>query len=93
MKSLYDNVYFTLRDIFANTHSSDTCMEINTFKHRLTDGICFKDRTERFEYTNLLHEKDYVKHLQRWLKHFNIHYFEFIQPEEDEDIDMKEYMK
>jgi len=92
-KSLYDNVYFTLRDIFANAESADTIMEANYFNGRLTNNICFEDRTERFEYTNELHQKYYVERLQRWLKHFDIHYFEFEEPEEDEQIDMKEYMK
>ena len=92
-KSLEDNVYFTLRDIFANADSAYTRMEANYFNHRLTGGICFEERTERFEYTNELHEKDYVECLQRWLKHFGIYYFEFIEPEEDEEINMKEYMK
>ena len=31
--------------------------------------------------------------LQRWLKYITIYYFEFEEPEEDEKIDMKEYMK
>ena len=92
-KSLYDNVYFTLRDIFANADSADTIMEANYFNGRLTNNICFEERTERFQYSNELHQKDYVERLQRWLKHFGIYYFEFIEPEEDEDIDMKEYIK
>lgn len=92
-KSLYDNVYFTLRDIFANADSADTIMEANYFNGRLTNDICFEERTERFQYSNELHQKYYVERLQRWLKSFDIHDFEFIEPEEDEDIDMKEYMK
>jgi hypothetical protein len=54
-KSLYDNVYFTLRDIFANADSADIIMEANGFNRRLTDGICFEVRTERFKYSNELH--------------------------------------
>ena len=92
-KSLYDNVYFTLRDIFANADSLDTCLEANSFNLRLTDGICFEDRTNKFQYKELLHEKSFVYQLQRWLEYFGIDYFEFIDPEEDEEIDMKEYMK
>jgi len=92
-KSLYDNVYFTLRDIFANAHSADICMKSNSFNSHLTDGICFEDRTEIFQYSNKLHQKDYLKHLLRWLEYFNVQYFEFEEPQEDEEIDMKEYMK
>ena len=92
-KSLYDNVYFTLRDIFCNCNSLDTCFQANDYNSLLTNNIYFEDRTEKFRYTNVLYEKDYVERLQSWLKHFNIHYFEFEEPEEDEEIDMKEYMK
>lgn len=92
-KSLYDNVYFTLRDIFANANSVDTVMETNSFNLHLTDGVCFEDRTETFKYSNTLQETDYVKRLQYWLKYFNIYYFEFIEPEEDENINMDTYMK
>ena len=92
-KSLEDNVYFTLRDIFWNCDSADTIMEANYFNGRLTNNICFEDRTERFQYSNELHQKDYVGRLQRWLKYITIYYFEFEEPEEDEKIDMKEYMK
>ena len=76
-KSLYDNVYFTLRDIFCNAESADTIMTANDFNGRLTNNICFEDRTEKFQYSNELHQKYFVERLQRWLKKFNIHYFEF----------------
>ena len=92
-KSLYDNVYFTLRDIFGNADSADTCIEANRFNHQLTGGVYYEERPEGFEYTNMLHQKDYVARLKNWLKPFDIHYFEFEEPEEDEDFDMKEYMK
>lgn len=92
-KSLYDNVYFTLRDIFVNADSHDTCMEANLYNIQLTGGISFEDRTEGFQYQNMLHQKDYVQRLQSWLEYFNIYYFEFVEPEEDEQIDMKEYIK
>ena len=92
-KSLEDNVYFTLRDIFANSESIYTCIEANNFNNCLTGGIYFEDRTKNFQYSNELYKKDYVERLQRWLKKFNFYYFEFEEPDEDEQIDMKEYMK
>jgi len=81
-KSLYDNVYFTLRDLFWNSNSADTCFQANNFNHDLTDGIYFEERTEGFQYTNKLHQKYYVERLQRWLKRFNPNYFEFLEVEE-----------
>ena len=92
-KSLYDNVYFTLRDIWANANSFDICYDVNLWNDDLTGGISFEERTNHFQYTNKLHQKDYVEKLHKWLQKINIYYFEFQEPEEGEEIDMKEYMK
>lgn len=90
--TLNDNVYFTLRDIFANADSADTVMEANDFNSRLTGGVSFEDRTRDFVYTNVLEQKYFVEKLLLWLKYFNIHFFEFIDPEPDEEIDINEYL-
>ena len=92
-KSLYDNVYFTLRDIFWNCDSQDTCIQANYFNGCLTNNICFEERTEKFQYSNELHQTDYVERLQRWLKRFNPNYFEFLELEEGEEIEDEAYMK
>jgi hypothetical protein len=92
-KSLYDNLYFTLRDIFANASSLDTIMEANSFNSYLSNNICFEGRSESFQYQNIFYEKDYVEQLHEWIKHIDIYYFKFNEPEEDEEIDMKKYMK
>jgi hypothetical protein len=92
-KSLYDNVYFTLRDIFANAESSDISIQANEFNNCLTRNMSFEYRTEKVEYTNKLHETYFVEKLKSWLTKFNIHYFKFEEAHEDEEIDMKEYMK
>ena len=41
-KSLEDNVYFTLRDIFNNVSGFDNCMEANVFNDALTNGISYQ---------------------------------------------------
>lgn len=92
-KSLYDNIYFTLRDIFANADSVDTISTANRFNGCLTNNIFFEDRTNTFEYSNELKDKKFLKSIQTWLKYLNIHYFEFFEPNDDEEIDMKKYMK
>lgn len=91
--SLYDNVYFTLRDIFANSGTYGTVMEANYFNGILTNNIYFEDRTENFKYSNELHQSEFVRQLQNWLNNLDIYDFEFEEPTEDEEIDMKEYMK
>ena len=94
-KSLQDNVYFTLRDIFANAESIDTFMEANRFNSCLANNICLEDRTEGFEYSNALHEPYFVERLKSWLQYFDIHFFEFEEPDPEEanELDMNKYMK
>ena len=92
-ESLNSNVYFTLRDIFANADSTDTVMEANSFNNKLTGGVNFEDRTEDFTYTNVLSDVKFLSMLLTWLNYFTIGYFEFIEPESDESINMSEYMR
>ena len=60
-KSLNDNLYFTLRDVFWNTSSPDVCSLANCYNSMLSDNISFKERTNAFQYTNLLDQKNELK--------------------------------
>lgn len=83
-KSLEDNVYFTLMDIMINSDSTDTCMTATLYTKSLDNDIYFNDRTDSFEYTNALEQKDYVEKLLTWLKRFTKNgWFEFLDTEED----------
>ena len=68
-KSLEDNVYFTLRDIFMSG-SSDDCTTVNYFNAILTNNISFEERTPSFTYANVLREPKtiFVKSLYNYLK-------------------------
>lgn len=103
-KSLEDNVYFTLRDIFRNGEINDL-FTANHFNELLTNGISFEERDERFEYTNLLYDynSDFTKKLYEWLSSLTGYkvtskpnvwkdsMFEFL--EVDDETDMSKYMK
>lgn len=106
-KSLEDNVYFTLRDIFWNGEISDL-MAANHFNGLLTNHVSFEMRNANFEYTNLLYDynSDYTKKLYNWLSRLTGYkltskkpnvwtdsIFDFQEVEEDEEIDMTQYMK
>jgi hypothetical protein len=92
-KSLEDNVYFTLRDIFLNGYL-EHCYTANYFNGLLTNNISFEERKENFEYANVLHDynSDYTKKLYNWLYYLNGNMFDFKEPYEDEEIDMSKYM-
>lgn len=91
--SLYDNLYFTLRDIFWNSNSADICMEANHYNGLLTGDIPFEERTNSFQYTNVLYQKDEVKKILHWLNRFKQNgWFEFNELEKDEEIIKEEYM-
>lgn len=67
-RSIEDNVYFTLRDIFVNAQSVHDIETANLYNSRLSDGICFEDRTPSFQYTNVLKNLDFLEDLIKWLK-------------------------
>ena len=75
-KSLEDNVYFTLRDIFNNISGLDYCMEANGFNCKLTNGIYYEERID-FTYTNVLNDKTYIRELSKWLSYIQKCDFEF----------------
>jgi hypothetical protein len=106
-KSLEDNVYFTLRDIFWNGEI-DAVMTANRFNGLLTNNISFKERDNSFQYANILYDynSDYTKKLYDWLSRLtgykrpsnNVNgwknsVFEFKEVEEDDEIDMAKYIK
>jgi hypothetical protein len=92
-KSLDDNVYFTLRDIFWNSLSADIIFQASKFNDKLSGDISYEYRNDKFNYTNVLYEENYLYKLLIWLKKIGIHHFDFLEPENDEVIDMKKYMK
>jgi hypothetical protein len=95
-KSLEDNVYFTLRDIFWNGDTKQ-CDTANYFNGILSNNIAFEDRDENFKYANVLYDynSDYTHKLYNRLSrmdHKNS-LFDFKKLEEGEDFDMSEYIK
>jgi hypothetical protein len=105
-KSLEDNIYFTLRDIFWNGEIDDL-MSSNHYNGLLTNNVSFEERDERFEYANILYDydSDYTQKLYNWLirltgykltsnpKAWRERMFEFLEVEEHEENDMAQYMK
>jgi hypothetical protein len=94
-KSLYDNIYFTLRDIFVNAESCDDVMAANQYNRQLTGGIYFEERTEHFEYVQMLKQKNFTESLYKWLHNINnSNYFDFTEPENNYlNVDENEYIK
>jgi hypothetical protein len=95
-KSLEDNVYFTLRDIFWNGEIN-AVFSANYFNGLLTNNICYEERDKSFKYTNLLYDynSDYTQKLYDWICRmfpYKNSYFEFLPLEEGEEIDMKQYI-
>lgn len=82
-KSLEDNVYFTLIDIFWNSDSADVCMTSNKYNSELTGNISYEDRSESFQYTNMLQQPNEVEQILRWLDRFTPAYFEFTELEDE----------
>ena len=84
-KSLEDNVYFTLRDIFANVSGIDWFMEANGFASELTCGVSYEDRTSDFAYSNALKDNDFIYRLSNWLNCLQKSDFDFDYNTEDDE--------
>jgi len=91
-KSLNDNVYFTLRDIFFNGDEFNNIIKANDFNGKLTNNIRFEERDENFSYTNCLQDKNYVNKLCNWLEPFTLNNFDFVKVEESEQINLNKYL-
>lgn len=83
-RSFEDNIYFTLMEIFMNADAYNTCVMANNYNEQLSGGIPFKDRTSNFEYTDVLHDKKYVRELYFWLNSITKAFFEFKEEEIEE---------
>ena len=91
--SLENNVYFTLRDIFANTEDVNLCIQSNQFNTTLTNDIYFQDRELNFTYSKVLYDRVFLQKLCLWLNGIEQCKFEFNHLEEGEDIEVGKYMK
>ena len=69
--SLEANVYFTLRDIFNNAKYLEYSLEANEYNNKLTNNICYEERTPTFQYTEVLKNKEYLESLIKWLSQFS----------------------
>lgn len=86
--SLNDNLYFTLRDIFWNADSERTMSEANHFARGLTGGIQFEDRTDKFQYTNILNQKNELEQILQFINRIKYDgWFEFTELDLDDDND------
>ena len=91
-KSLEDNIYFTIRDIFQNIDDFQFAMEANMFNDKLTNGVVYEERTMEFTYSNILNEDfSFVYRLSKWLSYICEYYFDFEEVVE-ETIDLDKYI-
>lgn len=91
--SIYDRLYFILRDIFANTGSIYIIMKAIDLNHSLTGGISFEKTPNSFGYSTILNNKYFVDNLFKLLNDISIDSFEFLKPKEGEEINIDKYMK
>lgn len=84
LKSLEDNLFCKLNDIYFNIDNLDYTEEADYFNLILTNGITFPQRTESFHYSNIIHNKLYLREIIKFLKNISESdfYFDIIQPYE-----------
>lgn len=81
-KSIEDNVYFTLRDIFLNYGDIHSIMRANDFNSTLSGNISYEERDVDFKYSNDLIDKKFLMNLIKFLKSIHPSEFEFETPEQ-----------
>jgi len=93
-KSLYDNLYFTLKDIFLNSDTHDDCVKAAFYVGEITGYVQYEERTEDFSYVNMLDQKDFAQKLFLFFKSLNKQdSFEFSAPEEDDVKEVEERLE
>lgn len=81
--SLYDNLYFTLKEIFWNANSADVSMQANSYNYMLTI-ISFED-IPKDEFRKILELLNRITYDKGW--------FEFMDLKEREEINEDEYIR
>jgi hypothetical protein len=105
-KSVEDNIYFTLRDIFWNGRECSEIMTANRFMSLLTDNISYDERDELFQYTNVVYDSksNYTQNLYNWLLQFTKidisnpdgrkdYLFDFMDVLPEEEFNINKYIK
>lgn len=93
-KSLADNIYFTLKDIFLNISLEFKMYEANELNGQLTNNIKYEERGLNFKYVEL--DGDFIKNILDFLNSiepndFEINY-ESVEDELDETTILSEYI-
>lgn len=105
-KSLEDNIYFTLRDVFWNGDAQQ-CETANRFNNLLANGVSFDLRDKDFKYSNVLYDwnsnvaqnlYDWMYNMSRDEEHSKDGMFQFSELNKDDNEDDDEeiiemYMK
>ena len=60
LKSLEDNLYFTIREIFFNIEPEFKINKANYINSKLSNGIPYEDRNDKFEYYKLTNDSNFV---------------------------------
>ena len=98
--SFEDNLYHTLLDVWWNIEIN-VALRLSHYISQLTGNIPFEKRTEDFKYYDALNNRDYIEGVYIFLANLCLYndklekdsLFDFWEIEEDEEIDMNEYMK
>lgn len=76
-KSLEDNLYCKLNDIYFNVDCIEIIEEAELFNAIITNNINFMERTPNFEYSNILNNKLFLNKIIKFLKKLSIDDFYF----------------
>ena len=87
LKSLEDNLYFTIREIFFNIESEFKVNKANDINSKLSNGISYEDRNDKFEYYKLINDSDFVKSISDFLNSIKQSDFTFPYDDVEDELD------
>ena len=92
-KSLEDNLYCKLNDIYFNIDNLEDTEEADYFSIILTNGITFPERNPLFQYSNIIKNKLYLREIIRFLKKISESDFYFEKYQIYDLLDLDEYLE
>ncbi len=76
-KSIEDNLYFTIREIFLNIEQEFKMYEANEINAKLSNQTPWEVRDDKFKYLQLFKNPDFVTYVLGWLNSIKQTEFDF----------------
>ncbi len=96
-KSIEDNLYFTIREIFLNIENEFKMYEATDINGKLSNQMVWKNHGDKFSYHKLSTDPDFVTYVFGWLNSIKPNDFDFefetVRMDLNSDIISEDYVE